>query len=330
MSNIPTAFATRKPVAYLDTVRLFFRGQLAADLRARIRAPIHSVHPKDYTFFEPCNPNDKFRGWTLALSHCPSLDALRVLIELQDKLHATLSRFDVAVDFIAETYPDARDLMDSLLLIAVLRNGRGQIERVKETIYLNPLRTRGKNARLYSDLPSKIEIDQPCYHFELMFLGAQTCKRTAGFDTVRDLLNIDPHQLFDTHIRLIDNVPARWRYAQNFFKQNRRKRFAPIPMSALRLPRQLSFPSTAQIDANHALHRMITAQIYTYPPPPTANKANIHRHNFTTRPSLFIFSDGTTTHFSDHHPNPLLKPPRIRLSIPRKRVRLHSSEPMTS
>lgn len=187
MNNIPDPFAGIKQVAYVDTVELFFRGYLPLGIRKRMTQvcsrALRTTPVKEH-------------GFRLTVQK-PSISVLMELDRWQLDYRATLSRFDIAVDFFPaiEQIEVFSDLIKQHL---VLKWGKGKMHDLDHgTYWINQKQRKRRSNRdmlVYSDKPSKIT-GHPCVHLELKFYRAQSCKR-ANVYMASQLVDLDPSALF--------------------------------------------------------------------------------------------------------------------------------------
>lgn len=184
-------------VAYIDTIELFFR-YLAKGMRSEIEA----VHGRPI-WATQCQ--DRLRnavGYRLGL-HQPTLAVVPVLNHLQVRHAGKLFRFDTAFDF--TTHTSAWVAQNGLLRWR--RSGR--LHEEENALYWIEQSSRPRRSNrdliVYDDKPSKIT-GAACTHLELRFYGTASVRRQ-GVERVTDLVAINPRQLFQHHIKLVNFDP---------------------------------------------------------------------------------------------------------------------------
>jgi hypothetical protein len=182
-------------VAYLDTVEAFFR-YVPKGLRT-ILEPTHGRRVR----VEPCA--DKYGmvwGYRVIL-HQPNDSTLETLDRLQKEHGGKLCRLDVAYDFSSHS----RDWLDRHSTMRWRR--RGPMLDEENGVYFIQQKDRrrrsGRDIAFYWDRPSKItgELDIP--HLELRLQNTETVRRE-GFKHAGDLIGLNPKDLFQRHIKLVE------------------------------------------------------------------------------------------------------------------------------
>jgi hypothetical protein len=183
--------AIRQCLPYIDTLHLFFRDWLPLGVVERVRA----VNGAGKVWAEP-----RFTyGWMLIIQQ-PTYETLLLLGELQRQYRATLSRLDVAFDFIcrdADRLALAQWLAQHLLLKwrrAGLMHEEGSYE--EETIYWS-YKARRRDLCLYADRTSKLT-GESCIHLELRLL-----KPTRRLRSIKQLTTLNPKEMLQHHVRLV-------------------------------------------------------------------------------------------------------------------------------
>ena len=199
VDGLHRTFTVTATVAYVDTIRLFYRGMFPEDqlswLRARFgrrmflkswKAPVRGGHV------------------TLHQPDVESLERLRAIAKRPFVVNAV----HIAVDFICPDQEQAK--------LAALFLGRAAVQkwhrrehsshRERNTHYLR----RGgstRNIAVYGDRNSKTG-EGPCCHVEMRFTGADACRR-AGLDLNKLLDGPDVLRLLDGQARIAPIDPKK-------------------------------------------------------------------------------------------------------------------------
>jgi hypothetical protein len=228
---------------YIDTLELTFprrpKGLLAEASRIMRRK----------VWFEDIKDGSGTRWATRLIGHQPSPELLYAL----DQYAGIISRLDVAFDI----WP--REMTTEQMAAFVKSNAilrwrrKGPMHENKTTTYWtlqHPLILRpDRNLAEYHDKPSKLRADpEPVVHLELRLQTAEAIKREK-FRHPSDLINLNPRQLFDKHLRFVaftDHIASDIREAKqqertkafySRFYSNRAQRFKDqCPDITLKLP----------------------------------------------------------------------------------------------
>src|SRR4051812_12647755 len=199
------------------------------------RRVVHAINPADVTsycdgvelFFrkypkgapsriEECFTREGYRiGWRtinclkhnqLTERHICELDAVQQ--EFDGKMH----RFDIAVDL-----PPIYGLRDKIAQQVIMKWRRRQPMQDSENVtYLcAPNKRHPRNFILYDDRHSKITGELKVVHLELRFRGTPIIRKQ-GIKRVRELLTLNPKELFQRHIKLSD---AGEKHVQSIMRQ---------------------------------------------------------------------------------------------------------------
>lgn len=184
----------RLTTVYLDTIEIFFK-DYPAGLNKRL-SDVQGTKP----IIEACRRADNIWGYRGRI-HQPKTQTLFLLDDLLPKYHGTLCRFDVAFDFngISADWLEQR---------CILRWRRpGPMRNYGDTVYWVAQSVRKKRSNrdiaLYADRPSKITGEPDCTHFELRFYGTPAVRRE-GIKRPSQLIGLDPAELFQKHIKVVD------------------------------------------------------------------------------------------------------------------------------
>jgi hypothetical protein len=189
------AVELRNAVPYLDTLELFFRC-----LPKGIRGLIGSTQGKP-PIIKPCkNKSDWVWGYRVIV-HQPSIPTQKILDVLQEQHGAVICRFDIAYDFPHVT----RAWLERHVIMRWRRKG-AMLEQPNGVYFIVQKGRRKRSGRdiyLYDDRPSKItgELDVP--HLDLRFQNAEAVRRQ-GINLVRDLIDLNPRELFEKHLKLVN------------------------------------------------------------------------------------------------------------------------------
>lgn len=204
-------------LAYIDTIEVHFRPYRPEGLLRAVQAQGCKA------WYVACEANGMDAGYRLIV-HQPKPATLKLLDQHQRDHGGKLCRFDVALDLL--TSPKKRHAMRRWLEAhAVLRSRRsGSMNTVGATLYWTNYAPKRSNRDLvlYADRPSKIT-GGPCVHFELRFYNSAAIRR-AGYGHARDLIALNPRQLFARHVKLIDMEPLRLRMIRKAVADDRNKR----------------------------------------------------------------------------------------------------------
>ena len=235
-------------VPYIDTIE-YFCVRYVPD---GIRTHMENVIGRRRIIIEPAlDRHGAVIGHRLAV-HQPSPAALLMGNHLQDvhRYGAPISRVDIAVDWcfpVPNINVETHQWMGDHVILRWRRPGR--MHRYSDTLYWVNQRDRkeqgqrrsARDVGLYHDRPSKIT-GVPCTHLELKFQNAEACRRQ-GWHQPSDLLRIDPHELFNKHLRLAicDLAGRGFTRAQHLKHRRPQLITATGPLTALCIPRKLVF-----------------------------------------------------------------------------------------
>jgi hypothetical protein len=201
-------------VAYIDTVGFFFR-YLPKGIR-KFLEPIHGRRLR----IDPCeDENGRVCGYRVTL-HQPTNCTLNALDDLQRKHRGKLCRVDVAYDFSGVS----RDWLERRLIMRWRR--QGQMNDEENGLYL--IRQKGRRRRsgrdicMYDDRESKITGELDVNHVELRLQNTETVRRQ-GFEHAGDLIDLNPRELFDKNIKLIevDIEDIKWSFVRKNVRDER-------------------------------------------------------------------------------------------------------------
>jgi hypothetical protein len=186
-------------VAYLDTVEAFFRY-----VPKGLRKMLERTHGRPVRI-DPCgNEHDRIWGYRVIL-HQPNVGTLKTLDSLQKKHGGKLCRVDVAYDFSSHS----RDWLERHSIMRWRR--RAPMLDEENGVYFiqqEGRRTRsGRDIAVYGDRPSKITGELDVNHVELRLQNTDTVRREGfeqGFEHARDLIGLNPKDLFQRHIKLVE------------------------------------------------------------------------------------------------------------------------------
>jgi hypothetical protein len=174
-------------ITYIDTTELYFgplRWEAYQDIARHGRV-------KKCT-----NRHGHCVGYLLIVNQ-PTRAKIRQIDQLWEKYKGTVHRFDVATD--RAKIPASRAHIEAT---AILKwSPKGKLKYDGNTAYWIDWSQHKRSRRqlvLYDDRPSKVT-QQPCIHFELRFLRAKVVRRQ-GVHRPRDLLRLNPQELFDRHV----------------------------------------------------------------------------------------------------------------------------------
>jgi hypothetical protein len=187
---------------YLDTLEMFFPAAFAhgEEYRREVRGAVRNCH-------------DRYGGWSgqRFMVQRPNPDTVLWLDYLAQKFAGIVRRFDVAYDLQAEDCAVLRRVIETQALlrwqpttnIICMHEVGNSLDA--NTLYwgwsnVRPLR---RNLILYSDRACKITGEFPNVHAELRFMGAAVV-RQEGILRPRDLLTLNPCQLFHKHLKFSD------------------------------------------------------------------------------------------------------------------------------
>lgn len=188
--------------AYLDTVVVHFHTLPMS--KGEIRHQIGVLGDDRRVRFDDVSNN---HGCLVTL-HQPSPKELHVLGRLQRRTSkhaqpATLHRYDVSVDFFPSGLTTLEELERWLRKTVTVKNSeRHRIRMVETTWYSGPENSAFLLAE-YADLPSKLDHQLPCVHFDLRVTGSEAVRRT-GFEYADDLINLNPAFHWDRYVRHLE------------------------------------------------------------------------------------------------------------------------------
>ena len=179
--------------AYIDTIELFF------PRRSRPKLP-YWVTVK----LEEC-PDQNGNVWGYrAYFNQPDRHTIVRLDRVARECDGIVCRFDLAIDIQPHSPERAGEIKRRILRTAVLRwrkvgymldfeNGNCWVQwRKGEKRY-------SRNLELYADRHNRFTGEVDCVHLELRFLRANTIRKQ-GIHSPRDLLQLNPKELFDKHV----------------------------------------------------------------------------------------------------------------------------------
>jgi hypothetical protein len=217
--------SSAQPVAYIDTVGLFVGADRLPDLPPNILSRLREAN-RNEAFIDDnaCYPNGGFIGKRYEVNQ-PTLDVFNVLDELQAACDATVSRFDIAVDFLRNRHAMKKRLLRQAILKRRSRMCPLMNDHKNTTYWIDTthraeagMKPPRRNLALYSDRPFRLTDDeQPCTHFELRILDPDAVRRELDAAGVgykpSDILRINPAHHFDRNVSLLnisdDNI-ERW------------------------------------------------------------------------------------------------------------------------
>jgi len=192
----PQALAIR---AYIDSIELWFPPSLRSEQYRDLRC-IGRI--------KPCRDH-RGRLWGYRFFRNKlDLPTLLLLDRKAQSYRGILSRFDLAIDIQAPSFDAANFLEDLILRTALLRwrhpgpmddqeNGTNWSQWNEEAKRTN------RNLTLYADRHNRFTDELNCVHFELRFLRPHII-RAQGIHRVKDMLDINPKDLFDRHVKFSD------------------------------------------------------------------------------------------------------------------------------
>jgi hypothetical protein len=191
-------------VAYIDTIELFFR-YLAKGMRREIE-PVYGRS----LWAVPCKDRlNNSVGYRIGL-HQPNIAVLPVLEQFQRRDRGKLCRVDIAVDLTTQSSA----WIAQHCLLRWRRSGPMHDE--ENALYWIEQHSRSRRSTrdliLYADKPSKIT-GQDCTHLELRFYSTPAIRKQ-GFEKITDLIGINPHLLFQRHIKLVEFDPEALKQSQ--------------------------------------------------------------------------------------------------------------------
>jgi hypothetical protein len=132
----------------------------------------------------------------------PSKAVLHPLDQLAQRHRGVLHRVDVALDI--EPRPG---LGDKIVATAVLKWSKSASHDFEHTVYWGYRTRSGRRSRrslaLYDDKHNRMTGELDCIHFELRLMGADIIRRQ-GLHRARDLLTLNPKELFEKHVKWSD------------------------------------------------------------------------------------------------------------------------------
>ena len=197
------AFTVTSTVAYVDTIRLFYRGMFPRDqlswLRTRFRRRMIVESWKAL--------GDSFRGGFITL-HQPDVETLERLSAIP-KPPLVVNAVHLAMDFICPDQAQAKLAAEFLGRAAVQKWHRRKhsSHRERNTQYW---RSGGstRNIAVYGDRKSKTG-GEPCCHAEMRFTSADACRR-AGLDLNNLLEGPDVLGLLNSQARIAPIDPTKF------------------------------------------------------------------------------------------------------------------------
>lgn len=166
-------------------------------------------------------------GWLVTL-HQPSPEELKALGALMRRTSnhaqpATLHRYDVSIDFFPRDCASLGELQSWLQRTAtVLNSERHRARTYKSTWYSGPT---GVAILLvgYADLPSKLNHNLSCVHFDLRITGSEAVSRS-GYKYADDLINLNPAEHWERYVRHLEYDAEK--FTRTLIERDMRKRRA--------------------------------------------------------------------------------------------------------
>ena len=191
-----------KTRAYLDTVVVHFH--TLPESIAEIRHLLGVFGDDTRLLFEEVSDN---HGW-LVILHQPTRKELHVLGRLQRRTSnhaqpATLHRYDVSVDFFPSDLTSLEELERWLRQTVTVKNSERHRTRMVETTWYSGPEGSAFLLAEYADLPSKLDHELSCVHFDLRVTGSEAVRRT-GHKYADDLINLNPALHWDRHVRHLE------------------------------------------------------------------------------------------------------------------------------
>lgn len=215
---------------YLDTVEVFFRyrpkGLLHA-LQGRVLRP---------PWYEDCkDPHGNLWGHRLIVQQPKAPRTLSVLDQWQRQHGGKLCRFDLALDLLPrpEDHEALRRWIEHHATLRWRRPGRmhddhGTLYWVRQTDRIEwGSRRSNRDMVVYSDRHSKITGEVDCVHLELKFYNTPAIRK-AGFSFAKQLIAIEPLQLFERHVKLMEADQLAQLASRDAIKADR-ARYRPTP-----------------------------------------------------------------------------------------------------
>jgi hypothetical protein len=182
-------------VAYIDTIGVFLRY-----VPKGIRRILEPLHGRPLRIDESVDKYGRVWGYRVTL-HQPKVCTLKALDRLQKKHGGKLCRVDVAYDFSSHS----RDWLERRSTMRWRR--RAPMLNENKGVYFIQQKGRrswsGRDIVIYDDRPSKITGELDVNHFELRLQNTETVRRQ-GFEHAGDLIGLNPKELFDKHVKLVE------------------------------------------------------------------------------------------------------------------------------
>ncbi|MBR0986533.1 hypothetical protein [Bradyrhizobium liaoningense] len=196
--RLATAFA------FIDTIEVFWPRRFAVTLKNALRA-----ETRRRVWDEPLVINGLVIGWILKLNQ-PTESAVRVLDDLWDD-RMSICRLHVAYDLDRHAGVSAKQIESVMTIHAHMRYRKtaDSVRNERGTVYsIDTAYRRGRLSRttvFYCDKPGKLdgELNKP--HLEIRVLTGQAIKRL-GIARPRGLLQIKPREFFSKCITMRDHA----------------------------------------------------------------------------------------------------------------------------
>lgn len=221
-------FLITNSVANLDTLGIYCWRPIPRDVLASWRKEygrrLHVTHYRPPRTKMPKKKRGPPKPRCLIEIDQPTRATLGLLKELQRGGGFTISRCDIAVDFICRTMCEAESLQAFLKVSVVQRwRRRGNVSHVElSTTYANRDKRARRNSRLYN---RECKAGHgPCAHFELRYRGSQACKRRGLGDFNTLIAGLDAMALLGHEARIVFvDFGAVERVAEKFVLPTKRK-----------------------------------------------------------------------------------------------------------
>jgi hypothetical protein len=152
-------------------------------------------------------------SWRLVVT-LPSPQVLHRLDGLAAKYRGVVNRVDIALEINGADHQLVRLWIETHALLRHRR--KGPMETVETTLYWCKSKRNRRDLVLYSDRHNRVTGEIDCVHLELRIKRAEAV-RQQGIYRVRDLLTLDPHQLFARNVGWTDLSD---RYARSVIRHN--------------------------------------------------------------------------------------------------------------
>jgi hypothetical protein len=188
----------RECIVSIDTIEVFTRVP-------QWPRPVHAIAAIQDVYVRNCYDRRRNLVGYLTIVHQPTPRALALLKRIIEDYHSLLCRVDVAYDFVG---PDPEAFKEWLVKHVLLKYRRqGFMLDIDDTTYFVAQRNRKRRSAidlaLYPDNHCKVTGEVDCSHAELRFLGSRSCRR-AGFETIDDVVNLNPAEVFARYLRVVD------------------------------------------------------------------------------------------------------------------------------